>query len=117
MKKKTSKKTKGFSLIELLIVVAIILIIAAIAIPNFVKARETAQRNACINNLRQLDAAENQWALENNKKTGDACAEADLKPFIRLVGGQLPKCPAGGTYTIGPVGETPRCSIPNHVLP
>ena len=97
--------------------VAVPAMLAAIAIPNFVKARETAQRNACINNLRQLDAAENQWALENNKKTGDACAEADLKPFIRLVGGQLPKCPAGGTYTIGPVGETPRCSIPNHVLP
>lgn len=101
----------------LLPAVAVAGMMSAIAIPNFVKARTTSQRNACINNLRQLDAAENQWALENGKKAGDACTEADLKPFIRLVGGQLPKCPAGGTYTIGPVGESPKCSVPDHVLP
>jgi hypothetical protein len=91
--------------------------LAAIAIPNFVKARTTSQQNACINNLRQIDAAENQWALEQQKKTGDICTADDLKPYIRLVNGELPKCPAGGTYTINPVGQPPTCSVPGHVLP
>ena len=90
--------------------------LAAIAIPNFVKARTTAQQNGCINNLRQIDAAENQWALEKGKKTGDVCTEDDVKPYIRLINGTLPKCPQGGHYTIGPVGEAPTCSIPGHQL-
>jgi hypothetical protein len=95
----------------------------AIAIPNFVKARATSQANACINNLRQIDAAKNEWALENNKTNGTPVTVADIKPFIKLdAGGNLPKCPAGGTYTIGVVGEPPTCSLgttitPAHVLP
>jgi len=82
---------------------------------SFTAARTTAQQNACINNLRQIDAAKNQFALEKGKKNGDAITEADITPYIR--GGVLPKCPSGGTYTIGKVGETPTCSIPGHVLP
>jgi hypothetical protein len=95
----------------------------AIAIPNFVKARSTSQANACINNLRQIDAAKNEWALENNKTNGTPVTAADIKPYIKLdAAGSLPKCPAGGTYTIGPVGEPPTCSLgttvsPAHVLP
>jgi hypothetical protein len=89
--------------------------LAAIAIPNFVKARTTAQENACINNLRQIDAAKNQWALEKNKKTGDVPTEVDLEPY--LMNGKFPVCPQGGTYTIGAVGEKPTCSIPGHELP
>ena len=92
-------------------------ILAGIAIPNFVKARGMSQQNACINNLRQLDAAKNQWALENNKKADDVPTEADLKPFIRLINGELPRCPQGGHYTLGPVSEAPKCSQPGHVLP
>jgi hypothetical protein len=95
----------------------------AIAIPNFVKARQTSQMNACINNLRQIDGAKNEWALENNKTNGTPVTEADIKPYIKLdASGNFPKCPAGGTYTIGPVGEPPTCSLsttvsPAHVLP
>ena len=95
----------------------------AIAIPNFVKARATSQANACINNLRQIDGAKNEWALENNKTNGTPVTEADIKPYLKLdIAGNLPKCPAGGTYTIGPVGEPPTCSLgttvsPAHVLP
>jgi hypothetical protein len=87
----------------------------AIAIPNFVKARETAQTNACINNLRQIDAAKQQWALENDK-TADAVPSAqDLLPYLsNLV---FPVCPSGGTYTINAVGVPPTCSVPGHVLP
>jgi hypothetical protein len=79
---------------------------------------EARQRNACINNLRQIDAAKNEWALEKGKTNGSPVTEADLKPYIKLdAQGNLPKCPAGGKYTIGRVGESPTCSVPGHVLP
>jgi chromosome segregation ATPase len=74
-----------------------------------------AQLNACINNLRQIDAAKQQWALENDK-TADAVPSAqDLLPYLsNLV---FPVCPSGGTYTINAVGVPPTCSVPGHVLP
>jgi hypothetical protein len=86
--------------------------LAAIAIPNFVKAREASQRNACINNLRQLDAAKNQWALENSKKDTAVPAMDDLRPYLH---GKI-ACPVGGYYTLGAVAEPPTCSIPGHTL-
>jgi len=90
----------------------------AIAIPNFVKARDTAMQNACINNLRQIDGAKNEWALENGKTNGTPVTEADIKPYLKLKANEdFLKCPAGGTYTIGPVGENPTCSVPGHQLP
>lgn len=112
---KTNRKA-GFTLVEIMIVVAIIGLLAAIAIPNFVKARQTAQTNACINNLRIIDAAKQQWALEKGKKSDDTPTEEDLQPYIGR-NGKFPKCPQGGTYTIGSVGESPTCSIPGHQLP
>ena len=93
----------------------IIPLMMAIAIPNFVMARNTAQTNMCINNLRQIDAAKQQWALENNKKGTDTPTQIDLKRYLR--NGQWPACPAGGAYTINPVSEAPTCSIPKHKLP
>jgi hypothetical protein len=86
---------------------------AAIAVPNFVKARAVSQRNACINNLRMIDAAKEQWALEKNKKDGDVPTQEDLLPYLRT----WPVCPGGGTYTIGAIGQPPTCSIPDHKLP
>ena len=119
------KNQEGFSLIELLIVVTIILIIAAIAIPNFVKARAPSQANACINNLRQIDAAANQFALENKKTTGSTINyPTDLSPYIKVnSAGSIPGCPAGGgTYVDAHVGDTPTCPLsstvtPPHILP
>ena len=101
------------AVVALLPAVAVSGMLAAIAIPNFVKARSTSQQNACINNLRQLDAAKNEWALEKGKKSTDTPTMDDLKPYL----GKIPHCPAGGTYTINAVGQPPECSIPDHKLP
>jgi general secretion pathway protein G len=87
----------------------------AIAIPNFVKAREVSMQNACLNNLRQIEAAKQQWALENGKKADDVPTVEDLKPFFK--NGVFPTCPAGGTYTLGAVSNAPTCSVPGHELP
>jgi len=88
----------------------------AIAIPNFVKARQMAQQNGCIINLQKIDAVKQQWALEKGKSAGDVPAGQDLAPYLKGGFDSL-RCPAGGTYTINPVGEKPACSIPNHRLP
>jgi hypothetical protein len=121
--------SQSFANMALLPAVAVPAMLSAIAIPNFVKARAAAQQqaastsnpaaqqNTCLNNLRLIDAAKNQWALEQGKKNGDIVTEAGLMPYIGPAGRGFPRCPAGGTYTIGAVGEMPKCSIPGHVLP
>ena len=106
----------GFTLVEIMIVVAIIGLLAAIAIPNFVKARTTAQANACINNLRQIDGAKEQYMLENNT-TAAPTAMTDLAGVTGYIKA-TPNCPAGGTYTIQAAGTNPTCSIGGtHLLP
>jgi chromosome segregation ATPase len=82
------------------------------------QADAEAARKTCINNLRQIDAAKNQWALENNKAEGAVPTAQDIAPYIKLdADGNIPGCPSGGTYTIGAVGILPTCSIPGHALP
>jgi prepilin-type N-terminal cleavage/methylation domain-containing protein len=121
MKLSTSRKS-GFTLVEIMIVVAIIGLLAAIAIPNFVKARTTSQANACINNLRQMDGAVQQWALEMKQAANATVTLADITPYIKLdATGNLPACPANGTYAVTTVDASPTCTLstatPAHALP
>lgn len=106
-----------------MIVVAIIGLLAAIAIPNFIRARVKSQQNGCVNNLRQYDGAVQQWALEYKKSAGEAYTLADLKPYMKLTSaGELPACPAAGVYTEAATVDAggPTCSLKvsdGHVLP
>jgi type IV pilus assembly protein PilA len=124
---KTSKASllAGFTLVEIMIVVAIIGVLAAIGIPSFLHARTRSQATACINNLRQIETAVQQVAIEQGKKVGDTVAyPTDITAYIKLNSeGSIPGCPAGGTYSLQTVGAIPQaiCSLsttvnPPHVL-
>ncbi len=73
-----------------------------------------ARKNACINNLRMIDAAKEQWALETNARQGDVVNTNRANNYIR--GNKTPICPAGGTYNYKTIGENPECSVPGHEL-
>lgn len=88
--------------------------LAGVAVPSFMKARTMSAGNACINNLRQIEAAKEQWALATKKAQGDAVVESEIVEYIK--GGKLPRCPQGGTYTVNVIGKNVECSVPGHGL-
>ena len=105
---------KGFTLIEIMIVVGIIGLLAAIAVPNWVHARTTSQNNACISNLRQIWGATQQWALDNRAGPDADVAPEVILPYLR----NAVVCPAGGSaatfgssYTLTTVSNIPTCRI------
>jgi prepilin-type N-terminal cleavage/methylation domain-containing protein len=111
---KTIREEAGYTLVEIMIVVLIIGMLATLAIPNFVRARGSAQTNVCINNLRLMSNSIDQFAMENNKVDTDIVSITDINPYLKAT----PACPAGGTYRIRNVATNPTCSIAGgHTLP
>ena len=127
---KTSRKA-GFTLVEIMIVVAIIGLLAAIAIPNFIKARATSQQNACINNLRQIDGAINEWALETGQSNGATVRRNDCLGLHQaecqqqrsgLPGGRHlylrpPWAPPASELLVEHLGDAARPAVINDSLP
>ena len=111
-------RAPGFTLVEIMIVVAIIGLLATIAIPNFVRARLKAQQNACINNLRQIDGAKQTWALESKAGPNTAPTIVNIQPYMgRGIMGTAPTCPADSassfatSYNINDLQSAPSCII------
>jgi prepilin-type N-terminal cleavage/methylation domain-containing protein len=113
---KRTTKNSAFTLIEIMIVVLIIGILLAIAVPNFIRAREQSRAKSCSANLKQIDSAKEQYAMDNKANAGGAVA------MTNLVGSSLylkatPTCPSNGTYTIGNVSTDPTCSATTTAYP
>ena len=105
-------KKAGFTLVEIMIVVAIIALLAAIAVPSFMKARENSIASACQNNLRQISGAKDEYALAHTNQM--PAALGDLVPdYIKAT----PKCRAGGAYTLGNASTEPSCSATTAAYP
>lgn len=104
-----------------MIVVLIIGVLLAVAVPQFMKSREGASARACQHNLKQILGAKERWAMENNKGANDTPDWPDLAPFFVKT---TPECPSGGLYTVGRMDELPICELGGvrgewnaHVLP
>ncbi len=112
MKRAAAKE--GFTVIEVLMVALIIGLLAALAMPSYMRYRASARQCACINNLRQIDSAKDQWSLENRADEGDGVSGGDLMVYLK---NNWPTCPAGGQYAVGAIGQKPTCNINGHQLP
>jgi prepilin-type N-terminal cleavage/methylation domain-containing protein len=107
------RRRAGFTLIEIMIVVAILGILLGLAVPAFMKSRTQARKQVCIDTLSQIESAKQLWGLENSKKNGDPVTEADIvgpNLYIKV----QPKCPGGGTYDYQTIGTTTTCNIEGH---
>jgi type II secretion system protein G len=110
MSKLCKRAHQGFTLVEIMIVVLIIGILLAIAVPNFIKARESSRAKSCVANLKQIESAKEQWAMDTKAAPTATPVDADLYGATAYLK-TTPECPAGGTYTIGDMATRPVCSI------
>lgn len=114
----TKRNQRGFTLIELSIVVLVIGILVAIAFPNYLAARTNSRIKTCLSNLRRIEDAKEMWAQENNGRT------TSVPTQIQLVGDATtgyikswPECPENGTYSINNMATRPTCTVTGHVFP
>jgi prepilin-type N-terminal cleavage/methylation domain-containing protein len=107
------RSASAFTLLEIMIVVTLIGVLAAIAIPNFHQSVVKTQARACIANLKSIDMAKAQWMADAKKEAAAMPADADLFGEDKSIR-EKPSCPAGGTYTLGAAGAKPVCSVPGH---
>jgi len=123
MKKQLQKAVRAFTLIEIMIVVLIIGILLAIAVPNFIKAREQSRAKSCSANLKQIDAGKQQWAMDNKVNTTNTTVPTlDTSATTGLIGPSLylkstPSCPSSGSYTVGDINTDPTCSATTTAYP
>jgi type IV pilus assembly protein PilA len=112
MKTTRTSHLDGFTLVEIMIVIAIIALLAAIVIPNLLKASARSQATTCINNLRQIDTAIQQFSVEAGKHVGDTVVwPTDITAYIKLnAKGIIPPCPSGGDYSLALVGTIPSAT-------
>lgn len=103
---------QGFTLVELMMVITILGLLASIALPSFANARTTSRTNACINNLRQLTGAKDQWAMENAKNDTDLVVMNEVLVYMK---GGLPICPSSGTYGFTTVRMNATCTVAGHL--
>ncbi len=109
-----SVSTKGFTLIEILFVILVIGLLLAIAVPNFILAREQTRKKACINNLRKIEWAKDCFLMDNNKENDITITETDIYPpngesYLKAI----PHCDSNGEYTIGSGNVPPTCDFAN----
>jgi prepilin-type N-terminal cleavage/methylation domain-containing protein len=103
-------RRKAFTLVEIMIVVLIIGILLAIAMPQWMNARENSRSKTCVSNLRQINDAKEIWAMETRQVDGAPCTPADIYPAY-IKGTTFPSCPTSGVYTVGAVGAVPTCTV------
>lgn len=104
-----SGKTKGFTLLEIMIVITIISVLLGIAIPNFMNSREKTKARSCCGNLRMINQAKEQFGMANSLYEGTPIQAGSLMPYLH--DSTFPSCPSGGVYTVGDLGQDPTCSL------
>jgi prepilin-type N-terminal cleavage/methylation domain-containing protein len=103
-----NQRMRGFTLLEIMIVVGIIATLLAVAVPHFVKARSNSYAKTCQSNLKNILGAKERWAMENNQGSSSTPAMDDL---VQLYLKSTPVCPAGGTYTVSDMSNLPECNV------
>ena len=110
---KTTRRS-GFTLLEIMMAVTIIGFLAGLTIPAFMKSRRTTQAARCVTNMGQIEAAKEQWSMENFADIGSPCDSTDITVYFKK---GFPVCPGSGVYTVNPIGSNVVCSIAGeHVL-